>query len=570
MDRARRREPIATAVLVSVAFLCAWLTIAITGHQSGAGNNLFHLPILTGLYDRPNFAGDPFVQSIRFYASGFWMLLRHVADRDTMLAFFLPLQVASRFLFFVGVLAMARPLGIVRGRQQAAFVVLVALAYALRGTAPAGDGGLLVPIFTHSELANGTTLIALALAMRGRFGAAVLAWSVTFFINMFMAVWLAPALALLAALSLARGIIPVPTLMRRVLIAGVASLPLIVPVLMNVLGNPEFGRPPAFDYPGFLRDYWPTHFLVDQLAKRDLVALAGLVVTAWVAGLALETRGRIALRVVLLSYVAVWLVGVIVPWITRSPTILNLHLLRSSAIIVIVAVVSVAAAIARLLASGAKVDRYVWAPLMALSLVAGPYSVLLAPVLLALRQVRIVPATVAPRWIAAVAVVAMAATVGWAIRTSVASDARFRAGQREWLTVATWARQHSAPGDRFLLPTKNINFAGSLPHDDGTEPSFVPGSDVFEVAAERRVWVGFKEGAAVMWTPSYYGEWHRRVSDVLRLHALPDRLDYARRNGVAFVVDHCPTTAGRVRPVYDGGDLCVYAANGRGVAAVRS
>ena len=554
MDRARR--PSLGPVIV--AFLCAWLTIAITGHQSGAGNNLFHLPILTGLYDQPNFAGDAFVQSIRFYASGFWMLLRHVADRDTMLDAFLPLQVASRFLFFVGVLAMARPLQVTGERQKGVFLVLVALAFVLRGVAPAGDGGLLVPIFTHSELANGTTLIALALAMRDRFGAAVFAWSVTFFINMFMAVWLAPALTLLAILSLMRGAVSVRVLALRVLVGGVASLPLIVPVLMNVLGNPEFGRAPAFDYPTFLRDYWPMHFLVDQLAKRDLVALGGLVVTTWVVGLMLEARMRTAIWAVLFSYVAVWLVGAVVPWVTRSPTILNLHLLRSSAIIVIVAVVAVAAAVTRLLASDAKVDRRVWAPLMALLLVAGPYLILLVPVVLLLRYARVLPHTFGPRWIAVVAVAVMGVSVGSAIKTSLASDARFRAGQREWLAMAAWARLRSAPNDRFLLPTKNINFAGSLPHDDGSEPSFVPGGDVFEVAAQRRVWVGFKEGAAAMWTPSYYGEWHRRVSDVLRLHSLPERVAYARSKGIAFVVDHCPAAGSAMRPLYDGHDLCVY------------
>lgn len=556
MEHAHRHPPLTIAKLVAVAFLCAWLTIAITGHESGAGNNLFHLPILTGLYDMPNFAGDPFVQSIRFYASGFWMLLRHTADRETMLAVFLPLQVASRFLFFVGVLAMARPLHVTGVRETAALLVLVALAYLLRGTAPAGDGGLFVPIFTHSELANGTTLIALALAMRGRFGASVFAWSVTFFINIFMAVWLAPALALLALLALARRDVALSALLLRVMPGGVASLPLIVPVFMNVLGNPEFGHPPDFDYPTFLRDYWPTHFLVDQLAKRDLVVLAGLVATGWVASLTLAARARAAVQLVLLSYAAVWLAGAVVPWLTRSPTILNLHLLRSSAIIVILAVVVVAAAIARLWASPARVDRRLWAPLLALLLVAGPYLILLVPGVLLLRQLRLVPATFAARGVAAVALAAMAVSVGWAISAAVAEDVRFRAGQRAWLALADWTRTHSAPGALFLLPTKNINFAGALPHDDNG-PGFVPGSDVFETAAERRVWVGFKEGAAVMWTPGYYDEWHRRVADVLRLRTLSERLAYARRNGIGYVVDHC---TGAVRPVYAGGDLCVYAA----------
>ena len=234
-------HPFSGFALAAVILFCALLSIAISGHRSGFSNNIFHLPILERLYNEPQFGNDAFVQSLRHYASGFWMLLDGVASNSALLDVFLPLQILARLLFFTGALMMASPLGLANRRLQCAFLLLVALAAPLRGFAPAGGGGLFINEATHSELANATVLIALALAARSRFDWAVAAAGVTFFINIFMAVWLALPTAVLMVLALRRREITLAALSRQLLWGGILCLPLVTPVLLNVVSNRNSG-----------------------------------------------------------------------------------------------------------------------------------------------------------------------------------------------------------------------------------------------------------------------------------------------------------------------------------------
>ncbi|MFM9587733.1 hypothetical protein, partial [Streptomyces caniscabiei] len=66
----------------------------------------------------------------------------------------------------------------------------------------AGDGGLFVNYFTHSEIANGTILLAFYFAMRARLDLALAMLGATFFINVFMAAWICAPLAAIAATHL--------------------------------------------------------------------------------------------------------------------------------------------------------------------------------------------------------------------------------------------------------------------------------------------------------------------------------------------------------------------------------
>jgi hypothetical protein len=60
-----------------------------------------------------------------------------------------------------------------------------------------------------------------------------------------------------------------------------------------------------------------------------------------------------------------------------------------------------------------------------------------------------------------------------------------------------------------------------------------------------------------MWLPSYYREWRGRIIEVLQLDSLPARIEYARRNGIAMIVDACDQAIGP-EPVYRSAWLCVF------------
>ena len=190
------------------------------------------------------------------------------------------------------------------------FAVLIAFSSMMNGSA-AGDGGLFINYFTHSELANATNLLAIWCAARGRFTEAFACNGVTFFLNAFMAVWNAVPLGLIAILLLMRREIGWRTLLWRSALGLIAFLILAAPVIHVITANPEFGRPIDFDYPTFLTEFYPDHFLVAELAPRLVLSQAVVTLCGLVAALALvrrEPRAAFCL-VALIGYILVWLIG---------------------------------------------------------------------------------------------------------------------------------------------------------------------------------------------------------------------------------------------------------------------
>lgn len=60
-----------------------------------------------------------------------------------------------------------------------------------------------------------------------------------------------------------------------------------------------------------------------------------------------------------------------------------------------------------------------------------------------------------------------------------------------------------------------------------------------------------------MWSPSYYYVWHRRVSEVSSLVTHQEKLDYAQKNGLSYVVEIC-LDANREKPLFSTKRICVY------------
>ena len=223
------------------------LSMARTGHVSGVGNNMFHLPLLAGLAGMPQFAHDPFIQTLPYYASGFWLALVGMAPGDGGFPLLLAMGFSSRFLAFVAFLACADAMGIRDLIGRLLFVVLIAFSSMMNGLSAAGEGGLFINYFTHSELANATNLLrAIWCAARGRFTEAFACNGVTFFLNAFMAVWNAVPLGLIAILLLMRREIGWRTLLWRSALGLIAFLILAAPVIHAITANPEFGRPDRF------------------------------------------------------------------------------------------------------------------------------------------------------------------------------------------------------------------------------------------------------------------------------------------------------------------------------------
>jgi hypothetical protein len=137
----REQDPLGLALL---AMLGAVLSLLVSGYVFGIKNNLFHLPIVGMLYDEPQFRDDAFIQSLRFYAAGPFLILEGADKYIDPKALFLGLALASRFIAFIGFLSCATLLGIKTRRDRAIFVIITAFSKILAGSSYAGDGGLFI------------------------------------------------------------------------------------------------------------------------------------------------------------------------------------------------------------------------------------------------------------------------------------------------------------------------------------------------------------------------------------------------------------------------------------------
>ena len=538
-----------TAVIAAAA---AALSLLYTGVIFGIGNNLFHLPVVAGLYNEPQYLDDAFIQSLRHYASGVWMLLGNTTrDLDQAEWLFLVLAYLSRLLCFVGFLCCASLLGIERRREKIVFSFIICFVSFLNGYSFAGGSGIFLSYFTHSEIANGTTLLALYFCARGRFVETFAALGATFFINAFMAAWLALPLSLISLKRLHDGKTDLRSMIRQCLLGLVPLAIFAAPVCYAIVTNPEIGKPLDFDFVTYLQSYFAQHFLVGTIPFNLLLGLAAVTALGIIAFFRLGAA-RSELAAGFAGAITVYLIGLVMPYLTHNPQILELHLLRAGGTIHLLAGTAAAA-----LATGwicSETDRrfFVWGSFLALLLCATQLSFVLCIPLIAATY--LVGSREPSLLFQASGYAVLAVLVGvicpHMVWQSVNYNRQYAAVTAEWVSLGRWALAATPADAMFLIPIEANTGAAELPTP----------TPMFEFLSHRRAWVDFRRGAAVLWSPSYYRTWRSRMDDVSRLGSLPERIDYASRSGIDYVIDGCDAATSRRQAIFRNGGLCVFAA----------
>ena len=558
------------AGLAVIAASGALISILTTGFMVGVRNDLYYLPIVRALYNEPQFAADAFIQSLRYFSAGPWILLKGVANHFDPYWILLGLDFLSRFLSFIGFLACADILGLRRRSERALFAALLCATPLLRGQSLAGDGGLFINYFTHSEVDNGLTLIILFLLIRGWLASALIVNGLVFFINAFIGVWDAVmTIAVTGALLLNREI-DLRTAAWRGSLGLLLAAILAVPVLINILANPDFGRHFDFDYVVFLEQFWPYHFIFRDIAGYEKIGLVTVVILGAVAFHAFGRPARLFL-VAMAAFSMVYIVGIVAPYLTHSALVLNLHLLRISSMLQQLAVLGSLALATSWWLDEEPLHSRILAPILVLTLCTPIRMTTIQPAINSAIAFAVVAVSYysngihswIPAWLLNrrlnlrhVALTCVAAGFALVVTKSVISNAHGRGWLTEWRTLAIWARANTNPEDLFLLPT--WNFLGHANTKAGTaEDDAILYSGVFESVSHRSVWIDFRDGAAVMWSPSYYSEWNRRVAEVNSLGSFATQASYARTNGIGYIVDIC-TRYPAIKPTFSTNRLCVY------------
>lgn len=569
---------------VRLALLCvggALLSILLQGFLAGGGNNFFHLPIVMGLFDEKQFATDPYIQSLRNFSSLIWALFPRLTSDTAITASFQLLHILSRSLFFVGFVLCASTLGVTSWAQRIVLVLLLAVTPLMTGTGAAGNGGLFIGSFTHSEVGNGLTLIGLYLAMRERWIAALTVNAVMFNVNAFMAVWAFFPLAALFIIS-ARDTYPdMASLLKRGATACVVFLIFSLPTVVWILSNPDFAKPLDFSYPDFLKYYTPTHFFFwsenirpfHSITVREKIFLAIYLACASLAFFRLWPQSK-KLSAVLASFVVLYCIGIAVPYLTGSKFILNLHLLRSSVFLHILATLSLLSLAAIWLTNSKAEYSHGLGPLLALtSCCLGTLVPLAIPVIVFEKPISRIASffarenrgslLVGARIAAVVLIVSGALYKSEKSRTQLAETAAILDA---WKQLGSWVKTNTNEASVFLLPV--------MPFGSSSEQRPVGGHRAyedwgsFEAAADRQVWVDFRRGAAVMWQSSYFDVWSQRIKDVLALKSLAVKIDYSRLHKIDYVVSECTEPdAADFSAVFHNAYVCLYDASNASSAA---
>lgn len=499
-------------------------------------NSIYHIPLLLESYDLPQFSGDPFVQSLRHFSSGFWILFSgagHVIDVKLFLTVGL---VVTRLAFFMAALHLASSFGLRDRRVLNLFLLLLCVSQWTYGYT-AGDGGILLNYFTHSELANASLLVGLSFALRQRYGAAAIATCLTFFLNAFMAVWMVPPLAMLAGYQLISGQIP----FRRVLVSSVIGLiagsPLLVLPLQNILQNPEVGGVSAFSYQQYLWDFFPLHFFLWSLPPRQLAVTCVQILVLLLSARVLGASSRAVLMLVL-GMLLVLLLGVLVPLVTSSPMILNLHLIRSFVMIAMLLGISVAAVSAQWILDPEQSPRRALGLGLAAAMAIGKVGLMIALALFLIELAKAPPA-VTTLLASRKARLYVSCLLGLCLVDGLVNSGIKQSAfhqetvlQETWEKIGHWASVATPADAVFQVPPE--------------------GSLGFSLTSQRQLWFDGKYGAAVMWSPSYYPIWKERRSIPVD-RAMIDR----KPAGIDFVAIPCDDTITQP-PMHSQDGICVY------------
>lgn len=540
-----------TGVLFSSPWLMLFpatlLSFLFSGYVPVFNNNVYHLPILLQSYDLPQFQDDAFIQSLRHFSSGFWLVFAGAGRHVDPIIFLTGWLIVTHFAFIAACLHLAESLGYRDNRQLNLFVLLLSVSSLTVGLT-VGGGGLMLDNFTHSELANATMIFGFSFALRRRYGYAAVATCATFFLNAFMAVWMVLPLILLVAHQLSSGELSVGRLLTDGVVGSLLGAVLLAPPLINIIGNPEMSAPLDFSYRDHLWSSFPSHFFLNGVPLRELIKLAGLML---ILLLTVNLHGRKSREFLMLALgaIAVLAIGAIVPLLTDSRMILNLHLIRSAVMVAILAAVSLALVASGWLLSPADPMQKRFGPILT--------GILIAPVQISPLAVLALGYSKLPirfdflgrffsdgflRRLAllflGLCVLVLPVRIWFVVDRSL--DRLNEAAV--WERVGDWARNETEPEASFLLFDK---------HGEGPELGF-------GYRSMRENWIGAKYSAAIMWSPSYHAIWESRKGAFRLPATTQERFAYAEREAaVDYLAMPCVSDA-PTEPLYRDDGLCVY------------
>jgi hypothetical protein len=566
--------------IVPIALLGTLLSLFFTGFQFGVNNNVFHVPYVLDWASLPQFSDDQFYQTLKYFTSGVWPPLRLIATESNVASLFLAMFVLTRLLTFIALAILLAELGLTGRRYLLLGILSAAATPWLQGASLVGEHGLFVDSFAHSEFSWPFVIgLMICLSRRHLLAAAFFA-AIILSINAFIGIWMLFIISF--CLLLYKPYPRIGQLLKACLLFALLVLPISIWVASALMAPHPLA---TFRFSEYIRAYFPYHFLIDTIGRPEIIAflclvIAGLFATRWV-------DNRLFWKIALLGELILLAIGTVLPYIFDNKIVFDLHFLRVTGIIQFFNIsFLIVASIRRLCKPGPGTDWIIATLLLAALIVNALYRIPLlvlllsacqplgalalalhrqygqrSPVLarLALREDQIalflacvsvvawgivykpdghfsiaIPAyfmlvlvgailvdriaarhrSVMATTFILLAILAASVTQGIDHRKSDASrEAAFMHGP---LPLAQWIRTHPIPGKLLLSPEAMQ-------------------AESFQLFAKTSVWVDYKQGAAVLWYPSFYLQWSQRYQEVRRLTTLPAVSAYASAHRIPYL-----------------------------------
>lgn len=519
--------------LILLAGIAAGLEIATTGFEFGVSNNVYHIPIVLGYGELPQFRGDEYYQTLRAYSSLVWPALSLITTPRNIYWVFFFSYVFTVWLYLLVLLHVVSRLAQVGLPQLILASLILATSYLDSGYSRLAGHDLVAGYFTQTELTTPMVLFALSLCVSGRFIPAIALIGLIFDVNVFVAAWAMISL-LATSLWLLRHWTNLGVIARGWVIGGCIALLVAAPVLLWIAQRLGSAADFEGDYVAFLRWFYPNHYLIGSASIHQIVFFLSAAVLG-ASGLALLGREGRAWQAAFVGFLVVFGFGCIVPALTHNPLVLNLHPLRADGFVQVIATIASVAVVVRYLSPGTTRARAAFAIGVTACLLLSRYLLPIAALMMLFRWMgsgdkRQWPAsrrrapeghlTMAGLWApSAVIAFVIAACV---IRKVQPLDWLEPEPQRnpDFVALTGWAQAATDPFSIFLV--------------NGERNSIF---DKFQMLAQRRVWVDMRQSAAVTWAPQFYQQWQPRAEAVQALHTWQERLAYGCREKLDYYVD---------------------------------
>jgi hypothetical protein len=562
----------------------AIISISITGFEFGVSNNVFHIPYVLRLNECKEFAQDQFYQSLKYFTSVVWPLLRLISNEKNIYEVFFFSNLISRIMAFLTIWYLIKNNGIRSNTETILCLGFLSINPLMIGTSRIGGHGLFINYFTHTELTWPFVLAAIVSLQKNmiiRVGAIV---GSCFSINAFVGLWL------FFITFFAKIYDKHKYTIKLYCMACLAFCLFAMPVIIWIgFAFKDIRASEPFSYIEYIRAYYPGHFLIEAAKLNSIIRLLLIYLCGLFSSCFLEQR-RFWIGVQL-GCLFLFALGAILPYFFDSRLIFNLHLLRSDGIEQMIAAIlsgvvgtKLACRESHLLTKmlGILILCFMAFPYPShLELVFVNFSLILGLIIdkknyfsLENKIIKIfiekvlnsksIPFLLLGSWfifkfslqktgislwatfifslflllaslstkkirhsaILVVIVLLLSASATSKINNRIVNSEKINEDKMRWVEFTKLVRNSDIHGP-IIVPPKSQK--GNLQIE---ENELFEAQNYFQLFSRKSVWVDWKQGAAVMWYPSFFKQWMARYSELSLARNAEDLRNLAIKNKI--------------------------------------